>query len=188
MVASPPEHFGWIFPYKNGHARPVQFLLRPRVVRQQQTPQKWHIDHFFPPLSPLYSSPSRPINLSHLGVFPFVTAASIHDGLPSFFPKMCHVEKKSQNNGSRCVLLLLCVKRGTACGFLKCWVCRNTHKLKRWSREVCTCRSWYKTLLRRNCCTLAVYNKTAFEIGSGQIGMLAGFPETGKEKWLVGQK
>lgn len=39
-----------------------------------------------------------------------------------------------------------------------------------------------KTSLGRNCCTLAVYNKTAFEIGSGQIGMLAGFPETGKEK------
>jgi hypothetical protein len=83
-------------------------------------------------------------------VFPFVTAASIHDRLfPFYLKKMCDGEKKAKQWQQVCVLLLLCGKRGTACGFLKCWVCvcRNTQQLKWGPGEVCsTCRSCYENI------------------------------------------
>jgi hypothetical protein len=97
---------------------------------------------------------------------------------------MCDGEKR-QNNGSRCVF---CVKRGAACGFLKCWVCvcRNTHKNSNGDlgRYAAPAVPAMKTLLGRNCCPLA-----GFAIGKQNLQLVVlAFQKRGKNKCLTGRK
>ena len=73
---------------------------------------------FLPPPPP----PQRPINLSHLRVFPFGTGYVTDPVSSSFFPMknsdVTKYEKGENKTIAAGVLLGLCEKKGAACGFL----------------------------------------------------------------------
>ncbi len=129
-------------------------------------PEMTHRPFHFSPLSfILLPITSRPINLSHLGVFPFVTAASIHDGLFRFcfFFKKCVTVKNSQNNGSRCVFWCCCCvwKEGLPVAFSNAG-CVSKHtktQMVTWGDMQHLPFLVWKHYWERNRCTLAEIGK-----------------------------